>query len=239
MGLKLPTADTNFKQKQAQLAKFASNIWTLMGNATGVANFPAPPILLVDLIVIINNYTSSLATAHKGSKDDTSNKNIAKQALIAALRAEAAYVTQQSQAQSAGGDANRANISMVQQFILTSGFKLSKVPSPVGDVQGIALPIVKKAISKESGTMHLLLRNYTRYKKGVKTWQLQYRTSEVGETPAGPWITQTFTSGNITAEGLTSGTTYDWQVAAVGGHNTRLNVQNQINYTSIRKIVIT
>lgn len=238
MGLRLPTADTNFKQKQAILAKFAANIYTLMGNAEGVIAFPTPPVALTDLIVLINNYNTALATAFKGSKEDTSNKNDAKAALIGALRANAIYVTQVSQALTLDGGASTVTISVIKQSILSSGYKLNKTPIPVADRVGISLPKVKHAISKEVGSLYILLTQYTRFKKGTKVWQLRYRTTANGTTPAGPWVNVTFSSGRITATGLTSGKVYDWQVGAIGGWDTRLNNANPINYTPVRRVVI-
>lgn len=240
MGLRLPKCSTDFKMKQATLAKVATNIYTKMGSVQGLINFPVPAVALVDLVAAINTYTTSLAAAVKGSKDQTDAKDTSKVALINLLRTQAIYVdTIALQAGSNTSQNSQTNITAMKGIILSSGFLLSNAPGPVANNVGVAMPIIKKAISKNPGQLHLLLRQYTKYKKGVNTWYLQYRLSAVGVTPAGPWMNQTFTSGNIVADGLTSGKTYDWQVAGIGGHNTKLNSTNPVNFTNIQQIVIT
>lgn len=238
MGNKLPSVRARFNERQANLAKQATNVYTMMGSVQGLIYFPTPAVPLVALVVYINAYTNSLATARKGSKMDTEAKDQAKADLIAALRAQALYVTSIAQVYPGTPTPLASRYSRMRQVVLASGFQVNKVPNPVADNIGIVRPIVRKAISQSAGTLHLLLRQYTKYKKGTKTWQLQYRTSAHGTTPAGDWVTQLFTSGNITAQGLPS-VAIDYQVGAVGGHNTRTNSQNPVNYTTIQKIVIT
>jgi hypothetical protein len=237
---KLPTADTNFKQKQGNLAKFATNVYNSMGSSAGLGYFPTPPVTLANLVSAINEYTGSLADARKGSKDSTQLKNTAKALLIAELRANAQYVTTvaQSLVVVPGGPVSTNVIALMRHIILVSGYKLSKAAIPVANTVGVRVPIIRKLISKAPGTIHILLRQYTKFKKGTKTWQVQYRASVTPPTPVNPWITSLQTSGNMTITEVVSGKT-DVQVAAIGGHNTRTNSQNPLNYSPIRTIIVT
>lgn len=237
MSIKSPKADTNFKVRQSVLGKVATNIVDSMGSAVGLVNFPTPAVALTDIEAAIDTYETNLALASKGSKTATENKNTSKLALINLLRTQAIYVTQTALTTVGLTKQTNASVAAMRAFILTSGFKVSKKPNPVADKVGIDYPIVKKAVSKTAGTLHLLLRQYTRFKKGTKVWQLMYRVAASGETPAGPWFTVVSTSGNINATGITPGLT-DWTVGAIGGRNAKLNEPNPVNFTPIRQIVI-
>jgi hypothetical protein len=246
-GIKLPAAAMQFNQKQSELGKVAARIYSMMGSAQGIINFPTPAVALTDLVTAINNYTVSLSTTGKNfSKDQTALKNVTKKALINLLRTQALYVTQTAQLPYVGtGTVNTTIVNSIEQIILSSGFAVSNTPGPVANQSGSMLPVVKHAISKSVGTFYLLLRNYTKQKKGVKIYQVNYRTSEIPAvppatvpTPAGPIKTWPSTSGDITVLGLTPGLTYDWQVGVVTGHNTRLNAQNPVNFTPWEQIVI-
>jgi|SRR5882762_592052 len=243
MPTKLPTADTNFKQDQATLAKFATNIWESMGSTQGLVYFPNPPIPLTDIVAAINAYTITLGAARKGygSKTDTQAKNTAKAFLEQYLAINAMYVTNQAQqilGQGTSAIANPTTVSFMRQVITTSGYKLALVPAPVANNTGIPVPIVIKAISKAIGALHFLLRQYTPTKKGVKTWLVRVRVKTVSPTPVNPWVTFTLTSGNMTITGLTSGIN-EYQIAAQGGMNTKTNSLNPINWTAIQTIVVT
>jgi hypothetical protein len=239
MPTKLPTADTNFKQNQSTLARFATNIYNSMGSTQGLIYFPTPTVALTDLVGAINAYTTSLGAARKGygSKTDTQTKNNAKALLEQYLAINGLYVTQQAQQISGSGTsgvANTTTVSLMRQIITTSGYKLSVIPSPVANTTGIPVPIIKKAISKAIGSVHFLLRQYTATKKGVKTWVVRIRPTSV--TP-GPWTTVILTSGNMTITGLTSGLN-DYQIAAQGGNNTKTFTTNPLNWTAIQQIVV-
>lgn len=239
MGVRLPSAVTNFKQKQSELGKVAANVYTQMGSTQGLINFPTPAVALADLVSALNTYTVSLASAGKNfAKTQTAEKNANKKALINLLRTQALYVTQVAQLPWLGtGTVNPSIIATIQNYILTSGFALNNAPGPVANTAGTGLPIVKKAISKSIGTFHLLLRNYTKQKKGVKIYMVNIRTSATPGHPAGNIISIPETTGNITIEDLTSGTTYDWQVGAIIG-KTPLGTQPPINFTAWQPIVI-
>lgn len=239
MGVRLPSAVTNFKQKQSELGKIAANVYTQMGSTQGLINFPTPAVPLTELVAALNTYTVSLASAGKNfAKTQTAAKNAAKKALINLLRTQALYVTQVAQLVFYGtGTVNPSIISNIQNYILTSGFALNNAPGPVANQAGSGLPIVKKAISKSAGTFHLLLRNYTKQKKGVKIYQVNMRTSAHDTTPAGNIFSTPETTGNITIGGLTSGVTYDWQVGAIIG-KTALGNQPPTNFTAWQQIVI-
>lgn len=235
--LKIPTTDVKFKQKQDQLMTRASAVYAGMN---GNALYPTPPITMAAYVIIVNAYQDSLAEARMGTVGDTAAKNLAKKNLITAMKALAGYVnevaaglysTQNSQAQ----------IANMRVAILSSGFAISKISRPIGNGPGLKLPIIKKLQSLVPGTFSLLLRNYTRQKKGIKVYSVMWRTSATTSPVAlaGPWETNQYTSGNIEQDGLVSGKMYDVQIAAVGGRNTKLNQLNPLNYTPIRQLIIT
>jgi hypothetical protein len=238
MGLKLPTADTNFKQKQNQLRAVASNVYTQMGSTKGLILFPSPPIPLTALVASLNTYTTSLGAAKRGSKTQTETKNGARADLENALSALALYVTSQAILGGSNEATSPATIAQMRNIVLQSGFKVAKISAPVGDAAGIKVPIVKKAQSKVPGQLSVLLRQYTRFKRGTLTWHIRTQLAAQGTTPAGPWIDNYSTSGNIKINGLASGIT-NYTIAAIGGHNTKLNKQNIINFTPIRQVVVT
>ena len=236
MAVKLPTADYNFKVPQSQLARFAANVYAQMNSAAGIILFPTPEIALTALLTAINAYTTALAAAHKGSKASTTTKNNARAALEAILRANAEYVTQV--AQGVTGPANTTTIAAMRETILASGYKLSKLSGPIANSTGIKVPKVLHMISNATGTIHVLLRQYTRFKKAVKSWQVQYRVPASGSTPAGPWQNAILTSGNGNITGVPSGPT-EVRIAAIGGHRTNTNSRNPIIYTTPRTIIVT
>lgn len=238
MGQKLPQANTRFQQKQSTLAQFAARVYNMM---TGNSYYPTPAIPLATLVGYINTYNAMLASSVKGSKTDTASKNAAKGTLVNALRVQAKYVTQTAYNLIATSSIMEQQLQAMRTIILSSGFEISKVPNPVADTGGLDLAIIKKVISDQPGNIHILLRQYATPKRGTKTWQIQYRTAlEPGTVPvpAGPWQTNTYTSGNIYIDGLTSGKTYDYQIAAVGGNNTKLNQRNQVNFSVIKQVVV-
>lgn len=237
MGLKLPTAITNFKMKDSELIMIAQSVHDKM--LTNVAIFATPPVTLATFQTWINLYKTASAAAIKGSKAQTNTKKQRKQTVINALRQLAWYVNQTAQVDYT--IQSPANFYNIRNIIALSGFQISKDPNPALDLSGITTPIVKQAISKEAGILHLLLRQYTTERRGTKLWQVMYRTSAIpGTVPvaAGPWLTQTFTNSNIDVVGLTSGKFHDYQVAAIPGLDTRLNQQKTINWTAIQKVMI-
>lgn len=240
MGVRLPKANLNAKQLQATLVVYAQNIHTKL---TANADFPSAdfPVTLVVLQGYIDRYQAALVNAVKGSKNQTAVKSQEKANLIALLRSFMNYVNQTvyNFYVLAG---SKITIAQIEALILSTGFDLSKTPGAINDTTGLLVPIIKKAQSNQPGTFQLLLRQYAKEKRGRKIYQINMRTSAVPGTvpvPAGQWAAYTRTSGNLKVEDLTSAKMYDYQIAAIGGNNTRLDVQKPLNFTSIQSIVIT
>lgn len=245
---KLPTADTNFKQKQDNLGIIAGNVYTQM--LANVVTFPDPPIPLATYVTTVNNYNTLLASAVKGqgSKSDTQAKNLAKKELENSMRVLAQYVTNVAY-NLYNTESSTQQVANMRVTILSSGFKIAKTSAPAGNSGGLDLPKIVKLLSPSVGVIQVLLRQYVQGKRGKKWYTINYRTSAIpaqGTTPAvpaGDIESATLTSGNIMFQGiddyLISGTMYDVQFAAIGGHNTKLNTQNPQNFTPWRQIIVT
>lgn len=242
MSIRLPKASTNFKgYTNSQLLYAAQNIHNKI--LLAIADFATPPVTMVQFQTDINAFRTTSVSAIKGSKADTAAKNAARLVVKRDLQQLAYYVTQIAQATYT---VNK-DITAVQNLILESGFKISKGPAISNATTGIQTPIVRKAISKALGTLNFIIRNYTKGKRGKKTYQINYRTSEIPAvppvttpTPAGNWETFTVSGSNkITITGLIPGVKYDYAIAAIGGIDIKTNAQNPINYTDIKSIVIT
>lgn len=237
MGQRLPKANSEFgKLTDSGLIARAQAIHD--GMVANVAIFPTPPITMLLFQGFIDNFKSTSATAVKGSKVDTALKSSAKSDLINNMRSIVTYINQviYDQYQS-----NTSNLTGYRYQILLSGAGLAKEPNPAANNVGLGIPIIHRAISNQAGSLSILLRQYERWKRGTKVWQVQYRTSAIPGTvpvPAGEWISDTFTSGNINITGLESGKYYDYQIAAVGGRDVKLNNENPMNWTRLQSIVI-
>jgi hypothetical protein len=209
-----------------------------------VSYYATPPITLTTYNAFITAYKAACNTALDGSKEDTSNKNDLKSVLIKNTRSLGFYVNQLI-SDTYAASSNTMSYSSLETLILQSGFKLSKTPGPIANTGGMKVPIIEKFLCKVSGTLYIKLRQYVAGVRGKLFFNIRVRTSEIpahGTTPAvpaGDWTVRTFSSGNINIDDLTKGVSYDIQAAAIGGHNTKLNKQNQINWTIIRSIIIT
>lgn len=238
MGLRLPQADVDFKNlTNTDLAKYAQTVHDLMTENDAI--FDTPPVSMAALQSSINAYKAALAAAIKGSKAQTAAKNSAKESLKLILKQLAGYVNTIVVSSNAGGSVT--NLTALRSLVSLSGFKISKDPLPVANNTGLEIPIIKIAESVETGKLHLLLRQYTKAKAGTFMWQVAVRTSAVPGTPgtpAGPWQYYQLTNGNINIEALTSGISYDYQVAAVGGRDVKTNQFRPVNYTEIRSLYI-
>lgn len=238
MAHRLPTANLFAgKYTDSQLISRAQQVHDGI-TADPFAIFTTPPVLMVDLQSSIDGYRSASAAAIKGSKADTVAKNNAKLTLILQLKQLSIYVSQVS---SANYDNSPVGYEITRQNIISSGFLVSFSPIPVSPVNGIQTPKVRRAISEASGTLKILIRQYTNANRNTLLYQVQYRTSATTNpvAPAGDWQTQTFTGQNeILLTGLTSGLSYDWQIGAIGGRDIKRNNQPPVNYTPIASAVI-
>lgn len=240
MGQKLPQANLNTgRYTDSQLIARAQQVHD--GLAANTVTFPTLdlPVALVDLQTQIDDYKAASAAAIKGTKAQTATKHSTKQILILSLKALAIYVTQRSQA---GGLGTPQDILDATNIIHLSGFDVSVNPTrPVDAISGIPAPIIRKAISDAAGTLKILVRQYTNANRNTLLYQVNYRTSATTNpvAPAGDWQTQTFTGQNeILLTGLTSGLSYDWQIASIGGRDAKRNENPPVNYTPIASAII-
>lgn len=242
MSIRLPKADLNTKQyTDSQLFIAGQNIHDKM--LANVAEFATPPISMAVLQTQLTSYKHTSAVAIKGSKADTANKVTERTALVNMLRSLGVYVTQL--AQNAYG-VNK-DITSVVGIINLSGFKISKTPGITNARTGIKPPIIRSVYSKTPGTVNFILRNYIAGKRGKKVYQINYRTAEIPAvppatvpTPAGPWQSYVLTQSNkAILTSLLSGKVYDYQIAALGGRDTKLNAVNPVNFTNIQQLVVT
>lgn len=236
MSNRLPTAVTNFsKFGNYKLITIAQAVHDGMDANSG--DFIAPPILMVDLQGLIDTYKDLLATAFKGTKLQTSNKNEAKKNLQNALRAEAKYVNQIV----AYRWYNYTSIFTYDNaisLILLSGFPVNKAPNPVGQVMDL---IIQEATSLLPGELYVRIKTYTNLKRNIKTYSAKYRKVIPAVPPAtvptyGDWQYYIFTDSRFTITELDSGFTYQVQVAGIGGKSKRN--QTTTNYTPILEKVI-
>lgn len=241
MPVKYPLCFLDRKIRQNDLLTYAQKIHN--GIAANPTLYPVLdlPIPLTDFQLTIDAYQTALSNAVKGSKNSTALKNNAKTAVTYALRIYAQYIDVAARSTNPNID----QYPLIEANILASGFMVDKNPAPAQQVQGLDIPIVRRAISKEPGKFYLILRNYEASKRGKRMYSLMMRTAAIAAVPpatavpAGPWVSTPFTSSNMTQQGLVSGKIYDWQVALIGGRNVKLNQQKPINYTKIQQIVIT
>lgn len=243
MPSKLPSANLNGRGStkrytDSQLINRAQQIHDAM--LANVATFASPQPTMIALQTLINNYQNATVAAIKGTKLQTAAKATAKKALLLALKQEQQYVNQVAQVILT--PQNKTLIPAVKRIILLSGFAVSDTSNPVEAGSGLNIPIIRRAKSEMAGSIKILVRQYTAAKKNTLLWQVNYRTSAIPGTPvtpAGPWLTQTFTGQNqILLEGLTSGISYDYQIAAIGGRDTQRNQDKPINFTPISSIVV-
>jgi hypothetical protein len=73
----------------SDLDEFAGNVLTSL---TGNASFPTPPVALPDLQTTITTFHDAVIAAMPGGIQLTAAKNVAREALVDALRMEASYV---------------------------------------------------------------------------------------------------------------------------------------------------
>lgn len=240
MGQKITQANLSTgKYTDSQLIPRAQQVHDAM--TANVITFPTAdlPVSMANLQLYIDSYTDAVAAAIKGTISQTADKDNAKRVLVLALKQLALYVTGVA---TFGGTGTPDKNLTSRAIVALSGFKLSANPTPVDPISGIPAPQVRKAISEDPGSLKILVRQYTNPNRNTKLWQVNYRTSAIPGTPgtpAGLWVTQTFTGQNqILLTGLESGVSYDWQIAAIGGRDVKRNSNPTINFTPIESVVI-
>jgi hypothetical protein len=173
----------------------AQGVFTDMGAAAGV--FTNPPVSLATLKQSIDNLTTSAAAAMDGGKKNIAQRNRDRKVLEDDLTLLGAYALKVA-------DDDPATLTM-------SGF-IPAPPRARPTPQPLAQPTV---LSIEQGVSGQLLAFITPIKK-AHSYDVRY-AALVNGVPAA-WITVTVTQAKqpISVTGLTPGTTYAFQVCALG-----------------------
>ena len=165
---------------------------------TGNAAYPAPPIDLSVLKAGIDSYTAALAAALDGGKTALHARNVQREDLIATLRALSHYV--------------ELNCKNDLTAFMSSGFPAASTARPA------QLPLPPASISRidsgaTSGQMQVVVKPLPK----AASYDLRYATAQPGAS-LGPWTTISFVAAQKAppVTGLTPGTTYTFQVRALG-----------------------
>ncbi len=180
-------ADTELDQKAAQIIEALSN-------PPGSVNFPTPAPTIVIVQGKLDAYTEALADLGKG-KISTAIKDAASKDLEEKLADLGAYVETTS------------NNDVVK--MLSSGFDVSKLPSPIGTLpepENVKLMAIAKEQFEGSCTKV----------NGAKTYQW-----EIKQVTATAWTIKTTTKTKVLFTGLESGKEYEMKVVAIGTSNER------------------
>jgi Fibronectin type III domain len=174
----------------SDLDEFTSSVISCM---TGNASFPTPPVALTDLAALQTAFENALAAAAQGGTALTAAKNVARDALLTALRKIAAYVQ---------GIAAQDSATM-----LTSGFGVNstnRAQSPLN------VPAIVSVTNEATTQLTVRLQPVD----NAATYQV--RASVNGGTAWLPTVDST-QARRIILSSLTPGTVYTVQSRAVGG----------------------
>jgi hypothetical protein len=169
----------------------------IINGMTGNPSFPSPPVDLKTVQAAVEDLNAALAAQPNGGPAATAEKKNRKEALIGLLRRLRPYVED-----NCGNDLS---------VLLSSGFQAAvttRVRSPLANpsILNVGFGNSTELVLKVTPIAH------------AKCYEVQ--SAEVGEGNApGPWKTAgLFTnSRSMKIDGLTPGTTYMFQVRAIGG----------------------
>ena len=177
----------------AVLGDFALHVAAMLDGNT---NLPNPPVKPADLITAANAFIAAVAKCEDGTRQDTINKNMLRNALIGNLDDDAKYV--------------ELTAKNNPQVMASSGYNLASnapvKPAPVGTVA------ITGVTNLGGGGMNLVLD------MGPNVWGVEAQVStDGGKTwvPAGYFTDPR----NVSPAGLTAGTTYTIRVCAHGSLN--------------------
>lgn len=171
------------------LDEFTSNIITCL---TGNASFPTPPVTLDNLKALQTAFANAVTAALQGGPQNTAVKNQAREALLDALRKDAAYV--------------QSLASHDMAILLSSGYYASSTNRAQVELDVPAIVSIENTATR---TLTLTVQPVD----NAKAYEVQTSTAP------GVWQhAATFTSTrSMVLENLAPGTTYTIQVRAVGG----------------------
>jgi hypothetical protein len=181
----------------------------IINGLTGNPSFPSPPVDMKTLQAAVDDLNAALAAQPQGGPSATAEKNNKKEALIALLRRLRHYV-----------DENCGNDLSV---LLSSGFQAAvttrtRLPLANPSILNLGLGNSTELVLKVTPIAH------------AKCYEVRMAVVCAGNTP-GPWQSAgLFTnSRSMTINGLTPGTTYMFQVRAVGGSTRYTDWSNPVS----------
>lgn len=180
------------KFSDSELDQHAQAVVTAM---TGNGNFTTPVPALTVLSDAISSYQEAMSNAAKGDHTAVSIKDEQRTELESILRALGLYVEIQS-----GGETS---------VMLSSGFKISKTPAPVGP---LPKPTGFKITQTGKGEVRMELDKVN----GASAYQFEFR--QATETQ---WSLRMSTKTRVTQTELESGKEYIFRVVPIGASNIR------------------
>jgi hypothetical protein len=168
---------------------------TVIDSLTGNTNIPTPQPTPAALQTAVDDLTSANTAANTGGKEEKVLRDQKRDALIALLKQEAVYVTM-----IANGDT---------AIMLSAGFDISKIPSPIGPLPKPAKFVVS---SPQKGWLQASLEAIN----GAKNYQYEYK--KVGDTE---WTVVPSTKRRLVLQGLESAKEYLMRVLPIGASEER------------------
>jgi hypothetical protein len=161
----------------------------------GNANFPTPPVDIATLKALRTSYAAALANSLDGGKKAMVERNKQREAVIHAMQQIVKYV--------------ELSCRNDMGIFLSSGLKpasFNRAPQP------LAQPAVLKVDHGIAGQLLVRVKSV-----GASSYELRWGAS-VNGTPPTSWTTTGFTNAKsaIAVNNLTPGTTYAFQVRALG-----------------------
>lgn len=185
------------KRTDAELDNDAQAIVTAL---TGNASFPTPSPTLIVVGAAITAYQDAMNDAANGGPANTELKDQKREELEDILRQLGAYIELV-----ADGDAAK---------MLSSGFKISKTPTPVGP-----LPKPTGFEVKPEGKGEISLQCDPQ--NGARVYQFEYVKVSAATPGAIVWTIKTVTKAKILLTGLESGQEYIFRVVPIGTSDVR------------------
>lgn len=188
-----------------ELDEFASHI---VDSLTNNPSFPTPPVPPAELGTLTTSFHNAVLAALQGGVQLTAAKNAAREALLNALRKEAAYI--------------QTLASHSLDMLLSSGFLANSTNHAQSPLEA---PTVRSVENVASMKLLLRLTPIT----NAKSYQVQTNTNGNGIWQDAGIYTQ---ARHIVLENLTSGTTYSIRARAIGGSSGSSEWSNPVSAMS-------
>lgn len=176
---------------------------------SGNADFPTPPVDLVDLRTAITEYSAALVKAKDGTKQDTAIKNAKREVLEGMLAENGNYVNLV------------ANSDLVK--LEGSGYPLTKLPEPVGILD--QPKSFKVSDGPDPGAVSVEIGVVERAEGYIV---LYYEVKQDGSEPPpdAQWQSKTFSKASGLITGLQSGKKYMFKSAATSPEANKISLYN-------------